>query len=358
MGNVKELTPIQIGILIGDRYIQGGYKENWGKEGYPRWFYPTGVTLWSLCLLTDRTKEKKYLDFARDCFRYYVVNDRVEIDTGQADPMDLAGAMGHAAVEVYNRTREQNVLNLSKRIAEFIMNKQPRLLDGTFCYFKHPELRRIWIDSLFMVCPLLVKIGKITGEERYYDEVIKQLFAFTVRLQDPLKKLFYQRWGWEIYKTTHSPGFWGRGNGWVLMAMTEVLDTLPEGYKARQTLSDVYKVFIHEIIRHQDKTGMWHQLVDLPDSFEETSATAMFTYCIAKAVKKGWINEKYDKQAKRGIEGLKTMIDNNGDIRGISFPKNQYTLQDYYRGDIILNDWHGIGPVILAACAVDELIRQ
>lgn len=350
-------TPIQIGTLIGDRLIQGGYKEfPRDGESYPKWYYPTGVALWSLCHLTDRSGDNKYLKYAHRCVKYYIKNNKVNIDRGPRDPMDTAGPMGHAIVNIYLRTGDEELLQLSKHIADFLMKEQPRLLDGTFCYWKIPQLRRIWIDPLFMVCPLLANIGKITGERKYYDEAIRQIFSLTTRLQDPLRKLFYQGWGWGINKTTHSPGFWSRGNGWALMAMTEVLETIPENYPKHNMLIKVNQTFINEIVRYQGERGLWHQLVDLPDSFEETSGTAIFTYSIARNILNRWVSKKYSKYADRGVEGLKLKIDEDGNIKGICIgTPTQDTLQDYYSRSTPINDWHGIGPVILAACAVDEL---
>ena len=115
-------------------------------------------------------------------------------------------------------------------ITDFYEHKQPRLLDDSLCYHQEPERRRTWIDALFIVCPVLAKSVELFGEPQRHDDVFRQFFNYTVRLQDPEIKLYYQGWGWGTNRTTHSPGFWSRGNGWVLMAMTEVLQTIPEGH--------------------------------------------------------------------------------------------------------------------------------
>ncbi|MFC2077163.1 glycoside hydrolase family 88 protein, partial [candidate division KSB1 bacterium] len=169
------------------------------------------------------------------------------------------------------------------------------------------------------------------------------------RLMDPEIKLFYQGWGWGVNPTSHSPGFWSRGNGWILTAMTLALENLPADHPKRPALSQVYNRFLMSLIDYQDTSGLWHQLIDRQDTFEETSGSALFLYCTARAVRGGWIDRKYADVVKWGTDGLKFVVDPDGIIWGTCVGTGTpNTIEDYYARPAPVNDYHGIGPVMLA----------
>ena len=55
---------------------------------------------------------------------------------------------------------------------------------------------------------------------------------------------------------------------------------------------DVYRKLIDGLVGYQDKTGMWHQVVDNPNFYLESSGTGIFTFAIATGVEQGWLSEK------------------------------------------------------------------
>lgn len=358
---VVDKTSLEIAVLLGNKFIQSNpqiyYPKTKEEKFYP-WAYPTGVALWSLCQLFDISSDPAYLDFVQQSFDYYINTGKVTVGI---ESMNHEGSMGYALAELNEHRPESRYVELIKTITDFYEHEQPRLYDGSFCANltgSPPELRRTWIDALFIVCPLLAKSSELLNEPQRYDDVLKQFFNYTVRLQDPEIKLFYQGWGWGINRTTHSPGFWSRGNGWVLMAMTEVLNTIPSNHPGWETLCEIYQDLAAAILKEQDSSGRWHQLLTLRDSFEETSGTAMFIYSFVHGYIKGLLTDEFKKSALRGFEGLKQKIDIKGNIYGTCIGTGtQDTLEDYYKRETPVNDSHGIGPVILAALAVSSLNR-
>ena len=86
---------------------------------------------------------------------------------------------------------------------------------------------------------------------------------------------------------------WGRCNGWVALAQAELLNNLPANHPKRPEL---IKLLLRQIVgfsRYQDTSGMWHQVLDKPESYLESSVTAMFVYTVAKAVNEGWISKRF-----------------------------------------------------------------
>ena len=352
----EKKTATEIAGMLADKFIMSKpeiYYTYSKDETYYPWEYTTGVTFWALCQVSDLTGDSRYLDFVKNSFNYYLDNDKVRYDT-----IDLGGAMGLALLELDMLCPDDRYKNLLIKLTNYFEHDYPRLLNGSFCISREPINNRIWIDALFMLCPLLAKSAGMSSEPKRYDDVLRQFFNYTVTLQDPEIKLYYQGWGWGINRTTHSPGFWSRGNGWVIMAMGEVLKTIPEGHPGRDKLLGVYKDFAGALLKVQDSSGRWHQLLTCQDSFEETSGTAMIVYSFIQGYKNGWLSQEYKESAVKGFEGLKEKIDSEGNIYGTCIGTGtQNTLEDYYKRAAPVNDSHGIGPVILASCAVASLNR-
>ncbi|MFA7564689.1 MAG: glycoside hydrolase family 88 protein, partial [Candidatus Neomarinimicrobiota bacterium] len=166
----------------------------------------------------------------------------------------------------------------------------------------------------------------------------------------------YHNW----YSDTGKPGvaFWGRANGWAVLAQVELLDQLPADYPQRDTLLALFRRHIDGIVPYQDSTGLWHQLLDKPDSFPETSCTAMFTYAIARAVNQGYLESRYKSFALKGWQGILTKIRPDGQVEGIcTGTSTSDDLSDYYTRPTPLNDGHGIGTVLMAGTEIIQLLK-
>lgn len=71
----------------------------------------------------------------------------------------------------------------------------------------------------------------------------------------------------------------------------ELLDVLPEDYPQRPKVMDYFQAHVRGVTALQKwRRTFWHQLPDRNDSYLETSATAIYAYCLAHAINKGWID--------------------------------------------------------------------
>jgi rhamnogalacturonyl hydrolase YesR len=157
------------------------------------------------------------------------------------------------------------------------------------------------------------------------------------------------------YSDVQRPGvaFWGRANGWALLAQVDLLDRLPENHFLRDTLLSLLRRHIRGIVRCQVGQGLWHQLLDREDSYLETSCSAMFTYAMARAVNRGYIESRYAENARRGWEGVQSKVRPDGQIEGICAGTGVGDdFAHYYKRPTPLNDPHGIGAVLLAGAEV------
>src|SRR5262249_39987433 len=114
-----------------------------------------------------------------------------------------------------------------------------------------------------------------------------------------------------------APFYWGRGDGWVAAGMAEMLRSLPANHPNRARIMEGYRQMMKSRPQYQDKKGMWHELIDHPEAWPETSSTAMFTFAMISGVKNGWLDRSYAKAARKGWLGLVTYINPNGDLREV-----------------------------------------
>jgi lysophospholipase L1-like esterase len=117
---------------------------------------------------------------------------------------------------------------------------------------------------------------------------------------------------------------------------------------------------INGLISRQSGIGFWHQLIDRNDSYHETSATAIFVYCIARAVNKGWINPiTFGPVAHLGWNAVSTKINETGQIEGTCVGTGMaFDPAFYYHRPVNVYAAHGYGPVLLAGSEMISLLKR
>jgi unsaturated rhamnogalacturonyl hydrolase len=271
------------------------------------------------------------------------------------EELDDYGAEGAGTIEVSALDPDPRYRAYVERAAAYATTRQGRLPDGTLAR-AFPRRWTVWADDLYMSVPFLVRMAALTGERRYLDDAVRQVVQFHHLLFDGRAGLMYHDW----YSDTGRPGvaFWGRANGWALMAQVELLERLPPDDSRRDTLLALLRRHVAGLARYQDTTGLWHQLLDRSDSYLETSASAMFTWAIARGVDRGWLDPTYAAAARRGWRGVLSRIRPDGRIEGVCAGTGvSDDLADYYRRPTPLNDVHGVGAVLLAGSEVLRLAR-
>jgi unsaturated rhamnogalacturonyl hydrolase len=335
-------------------------------SAYTDWRYWNGVLNLAMLRLADGLHEPRYAAFARrsvafgfDHAAYFEARHAREDKWGYPfgqfftmQELDDYGAEGASVIEVYGRDPDPRYLAYLRHAAAYATERQGRLPDGTLAR-AFPRRWTVWADDLFMSVPFLARMAVLTGERRYFDDAARQVIGFHRHLFDERAGLMYHDW----YSDTGRPGvaFWGRANGWALMAQVELLDRLPPDHPARDTLVALFRRHVAGLARYQDTTGLWHQLLDRDDSYLETSASAMFTYAIARGVQRGYLDPGYAVVARRGWKGVLSRIRPDGEIEGTCTGTGvSDDLANYYRRPTPLNDVHGIGAVLLAG---NEVLR-
>lgn len=328
--------------------------------------YEWGVTYQALLDASEKLGDGKYKDYVVErlrvlsesapYFRKLLEKGETEAQMRQiAMPLNLddAGAMGSAVARAQIAAPELNLGEIIDRYSDILENKTYRLADGTIARTR-PHHNAVWLDDMYMAIPALVNLSKYRNDPRYLDMAADQALKFIDRMWVPEKNLF--RHGY-VEGLSEQPTFhWGRANGWAILTMSQLLDALPETHPARDKILSTFKKHVKGLAALQSKEGFWHQLLDRSDSYLETSATAIYTYCIAHAINEGWIEGiTYGPVAHLGWEAVATKVTPKGEVEGTCVGTGMgFDPAFYYYRPVSAKAAHGYGPAIWAAA---EMIR-
>jgi rhamnogalacturonyl hydrolase YesR len=166
--------------------------------------------------------------------------------------------------------------------------------------------------------------------------------------------------GWVEGMTEHPQFHWARANGWAIMTKVELLEVLPEKHPQRQAILELLRAHVRGLAAYQSGSGFWHQLLDRSDSYLETSATAIYTYSIARAVNRGWIDPlAYAPMALLAWNAVSTKVNAQGQVEGTCVGTGMgFDPAFYYHRPISPFAAHGYGPTLLAGAEVIQLLKN
>jgi rhamnogalacturonyl hydrolase YesR len=166
--------------------------------------------------------------------------------------------------------------------------------------------------------------------------------------------------GWVEEMKDHPEFHWARANGWALLAMTELLEVLPETHPGYKVVVQQLQAHIKGLAAYQSGQGLWHQLLDRTDSYLETSATAIYVYCITRAINKGRIDAKaYSPMCLLAWNAITNKVNNIGQVEGTCVGTGMaFDPAFYYYRPINVFAAHSYGPVILAGAEITNLLNN
>ncbi|MBL0269875.1 MAG: glycoside hydrolase family 88 protein [Chitinophagaceae bacterium] len=334
--------------------------------------YEWGVTYSAMQRATEVTGDKKYSEYARSRFDFLrkwvpAVKEKFSIEyidrkrflNQPIDPraLDDAGAVCAAMIKSERSGLTNNLRPLINNYIQYVFGKEYRFKDGTIGR-NRPQKNTLWLDDLYMYIPAVAQMGKLTGDKKYYDDCVKQVLAYSKRMFNKEKGLYMH--GWVESMEVHPQFHWGRANGWALLAMSELLDVLPENHAGRPAVLSQFRELVKGLARYQSGSGFWHQLLDKEDSYLETSATAIYSYCIAHACNKGWIDPMtYGPMSILAWNAVSTKINERGQVEGTCVGTGMaFDPAFYYHRPVNVFAAHGYGPALLAGTEIYELLNN
>lgn len=339
------------------------------RPGYRLTSYEWGVTYSGALLAANVTGDKRYSQYVADRLGFVVdvANGyrKAKIDPKQTPvqnmlapgKLDDSGAMAAALIKAQRAGVVKDGRAQIDVYLDWVANKQLRLADGTMARDR-PLKHSLWLDDVYMSVPALAQMGKLTGERRYYDDAVKQVLQFSQRMFVADKGLYMH--GWVEGMEPHPAFHWGRANGWAILAMVELLDVLPTDHPGREAVIAQLRAHAAGLAKLQSGSGMWHQLLDRPDSYLETSATAIYAFAIARGVNRGWLDvHAYSPVALLAWNAVTTKVNAEGGVEDVCVGTGMnFDPMFYYYRPRHVQAAHGYGPVLLAGAEVTTLLRD
>jgi len=345
------------------------------KEKGPQWTYDMGVVLEGMVEVWRNTGDKTYFDYVQGWMDQFVTEDG-NIRNYRPEEYNIDHIKnGRSLLFLYKVTGKQKYLKASEKIYSQILT-HPRTNEGGFWHKKiYPY--QMWLDGLYMAQPFYTEYAALMGIDSAFDDIVNQFTYMENHARDEKTGLLYHGWDesrkekWANPETGLSKHFWGRGIGWYVMALVDVLDYFPQEHPGREKLLQILNRTLIAVAKYQDpKTSVWYDIVDLgtrEGNYVEASASSMFVYAMAKAVRKGYISKKdFQKHIDKGYAGLvKQFITPGGPDRvninhvvtvsGLGGAKNYRDGSfEYYMSEPVKpNDPKGVGPFILAASEIE-----
>lgn len=275
----------------------------------------------------------------------------------QPRSLDDSGSMCAAMIKAHRAGLGNDLRPWIDNYVRYVSDKQFRLPDGTLAR-NRPLPASLWLDDLYMSVPCLAQAGKLTGDVRYFDDATKQIVQFAERMFLGERGLFMHGW---VRDMQHHPVFpWARANGWAIMATVELLEVLPENHPDRARILALYRAHAAGLTAAQGHAGLWHQLLDRRESYQETSASAMFVFALARGINRGWLDARaFGPAVSLGWNAVAAKVNAKGQVEGTCVGTGMgWDPMFYMYRPVHVLAAHGYGPMFLAGAEMIALLRS
>ena len=326
----------------------GYFKRDFGIK---EWDWPQGIGLYGLIKKMDTEGSDAYLGFLKEWFDQNIEQGLPSRNINTTTPL-------LTLTELNERVKDKKYEELCLGWANWLMNCLPRTKEGGFQHVTSANGDRqgvrlneneMWIDTIFMTVLFLNRMGQKYHNEEWINEGIHQMLMHIKYLYDKKTGLFYH--GWTFNEKNNFGGiFWCRGNSWFTLGVLDYLEDFKEPLNAgvRQIILDCYKAQTAALKKLQAPSGLWHTVLDDPESYEEVSGSAAFAEGILKGIKLGILDDSYKCVAEKAIRGILANIDKDGTVLNVSGGTGMGMDKDHYKNILIAPMAYGQSLTILA----------
>ena len=334
------------------------------------WNYIDGCMIKAVLAMYSITKDEKYLKFADDFIDYRVAEDGTingyDIEEKNIDNVNA----GKTLFELYDLTGKEKY----RKAIDLVYSQleiMPRTANGSF-WHKLIYPNQVWLDGLYMGQPFYMEYETRFNNKKNYSDIYNQFRFVIENMRNPMNGLYYHAMDtsreafWCDKVTGLSQCTWLRASGWYAMALLDTYEKAdindPAYAEDNKMLKDAFVDFIDSMLKYQDESGMWYQVVNfggMDRNYLETSGSSIFAYAILKAVRLGVLPESYRVYAEKAIDGIIAKylrVDESGMglggiclVAGLGGNGRRHGTYDYYMSEpIVEDDAKGVGPFLLA----------
>lgn len=334
-----------------------------------KWNYIDGCMITGILERYEITGEARFLDFA-DRFLSGFVEEDGRIRT--YDPAEYSLDNVNPAKNLftlYDLTGKEKYRK-ALELVRSQLSTMPRTPEGNF-WHKLIYPNQVWLDGIYMALPFYMEYEKRFDAQKDCEDICRQIANVEIRMRDPKTGLYYHGYDasrkmyWADPDTGCSPNFWLRAEGWFILGLVDVLEimkNLPMGAESvhlQHMLLDLAKA----LSKYQDPSGLWYQLIALPElagNYLETSGTALISAALLKAVRLGFLPESFRAVGEKAFYGIVDhRLTKNADgtpcvtgiclVGGLGGEQHRDGSAAYYLSEpVVQNDAKGVGPLLLA----------
>lgn len=280
---------------------------------YKFWEWTQGVGLFGFWKLYRYTNNDRYL---KVLLQYYDRQVKIGLPAKNVNTTTPLLAMSFVAED----QKREDYLDVCKDWADWMVRCFPRTKGGGFQHLTSDTVndQELWDDTLFMAVLFLANMGRILKSQDYIEEAKYQFLIHIKYLADNQTGLWFHGWTFDG-NHNFSKALWGRGNCWVTAAIPEFLNMIACETSVKRYLTQTLVSQAEALKRYQSEDGMWHTLVDQPDSYLEASATCGFAYGILKGIHMGILDPTYKVCAQNAVEPILALTDEKGILHQVSY---------------------------------------
>ena len=334
-----------------------------------KWNYIDGCMITGILERYEITGEARFLDFA-DRFLSGFVEEDGRIRT--YDPAEYSLDNVNPAKNLftlYDLTGKEKYRK-ALELVRSQLSTMPRTPEGNF-WHKLIYPNQVWLDGIYMALPFYMEYEKRFDAQKDCEDICRQIANVEIRMRDPKTGLYYHGYDasrkmyWADPDTGCSPNFWLRAEGWFILGLVDVLEIMKdlpmqaESVHLQHMLLDLAKA----LSKYQDPSGLWYQLIALPElegNYLETSGTALISAALLKAVRLGFLPESFRAVGEKAFYGIVDhRLTKNADgtpcvtgiclVAGLGGEQHRDGSVAYYLSEpVVQNDAKGVGPLLLA----------
>ena len=257
-----------------------------------------------------------------------------------------------------NRGAYESFIN---EMMKYAREEQIRLPGSSIYTRVTPEEYTTWVDDMFMGIPFLVQASLYAKDEVtrkfFLEDAASQVLDFIPQVFDKQANL-YMHAHYSKRPEVKMP-HWARANGWATWAMSDVLKVLPVSHPKYKAILKQYRKHIGEVVKWQDESGFWFNVLEYPESKPEVSGTAIFVMSIARGINYGWLDKKtYMPALTKAWEALASQVEQDGTVHNICMGTMCSEDVNYYiNRPFFDDDTHGSFAVLFAGIDVYKMLN-
>ena len=192
---------------------------------------------------------------------------------------------------------------------DVIKTTSHKTADGIIYHTQEPQ-KGIWSDATYMLPPFLAAAGD-------FQEAMKQIEGYRKYLYNEKDQLYSHMWDDEK-KVLNRADYWGVGNGWSAAGMVRIIKMLPDSMMAeKKKLIGYTKDVIDGCLKYLRSDGMFHDVVNRPDTFVEVNLSQMLCYSIFIGVAAGYLDPSYLKPTEIMRKAANDKVDKLGYVHDV-----------------------------------------